>query len=65
VISVADAAEYDSFRWFVDGEALRGKTGSSITLEADDYDAGTYRLTVIAEKNDVPYSRETSFTVVD
>jgi membrane carboxypeptidase/penicillin-binding protein PbpC len=64
-ISVENTGSYDAFRWLVDGGNLAGETGGSVTLEASNYGAGAYWLTVIAEKAGVPYSREFSFTVVD
>jgi hypothetical protein len=56
---------YDAFRWLVDGADLAGETGNSVTLNAADYTAGAYWLTVIAERAGVPYSRELPFVVMD
>jgi hypothetical protein len=64
-ISVENDEEYDSFRWLVEGQALSGETGGSVTLTASSYNAGAYRLTAIAEKDGVPYSREFPFAVVN
>jgi hypothetical protein len=64
-ISVGNAGSYEAFRWLVNGAALTGETGNSVTLYASTYPVGTYWLTVIAEKEGVPYSREFSFAVVN
>jgi hypothetical protein len=64
-ISVGNGGDYDAFRWLVDGADLDGETGDSVTLNASDYNAGTYWLTVLAEKAGVPYSREFPFAVVN
>jgi membrane carboxypeptidase/penicillin-binding protein PbpC len=63
-ISVENDEDYDSFRWLVDGKDLSGDE-ESITLDASDYNAGTYQLTVIVEQDGVPYSREYPFAVID
>jgi membrane carboxypeptidase/penicillin-binding protein PbpC len=64
-ISVGNSGNYDAFRWLVNGGNLAGAAGGSVTLNASNYAAGAYRLTVIAEKAGVPYSRGFSFAVVD
>jgi hypothetical protein len=64
-ISVGNPGNYDAFRWLVDGGNLAGAAGGSVTLNASAYTAGAYRLTVIAQKAGVPYSRGFSFAVMD
>jgi hypothetical protein len=64
-INVENPENYDAFRWLVDGAELAGQTGDSVTLNASNYNAGAYWLTVIAEKDGVPYSRKFSFAVVN
>jgi len=49
-------------RWYVWG--LAG-SGSSITINAADYNAGTYQLVAEATIDGVPYSAEISFVVAD
>jgi hypothetical protein len=64
-IRVGNGGDYDAFRWLVDGADLAGETGGSVTLNASDYDTGAYRLTVIAKKDGVPYSRDFPFAVMN
>jgi uncharacterized repeat protein (TIGR02543 family) len=52
---------YTNPRWFVDG-GLVG-TGTSVTVHAADYSPGSHTLSLLVNKNGVPWSKEISFTV--
>jgi hypothetical protein len=54
---------YNSVYWTVNG--VDKGSAQDITIRAEDYFTGTYRLTVTAEKNGVPYSAQITFTVTN
>jgi uncharacterized repeat protein (TIGR02543 family) len=56
------ASGYTNPRWFVDGDLKT--TGDTITINAADYDLGGHRLTLLAARDGVSWSREITFTVV-
>jgi uncharacterized repeat protein (TIGR02543 family) len=56
-------AGYANPRWYVGGD-LKG-TGDSIAINAADYRAGGYTLSLIISKNGVSWSREIDFTVTN
>jgi hypothetical protein len=57
-------AGYTVSGWYVDGTLITALgTNNSVTLDADDYSAKTYRVSVIAGKGGRPYSWSDSFVV--
>jgi hypothetical protein len=62
-LTLEAATGYESYEWFVDGES-KGTT-RSITLNAVGYSLGKHYVSVEVWKNNVLYSKETAFTVVD
>jgi hypothetical protein len=61
-LSVANAGTYSNFRWTLDG-AERSETSGSITINTAALDIGPHRITVIAVKAGISYSREIKFQV--
>jgi uncharacterized repeat protein (TIGR02543 family) len=55
------SGDFDSYRWRVNG-AFKG-TGKSITLDAADYPAAVYQITVEVTLDGVVYSKTGAFTV--
>jgi hypothetical protein len=62
-LSVANAGGYSNFRWILDGTPLSGGTTGSITIDTGSLDVGLHRVTVIAVKGGISYSREIRFRV--
>jgi uncharacterized repeat protein (TIGR02543 family) len=65
VITAAD--DLDGIQWSINGtdlDAPRG-TDQSIAIEAANYDVGTYTLGLRAEKDNVPYSINITFRVIN
>jgi hypothetical protein len=57
---------YTGVQWTLTGAPLAGNTASSIVISAADYPAAkTYILGVVVTKDDIPYSSEIRFTVID
>jgi hypothetical protein len=56
-------SDYGNISWYVDGNPAAKGTGSSFTIDPDDFTVKTHTLTVIAVKSGIPYSRKLSFTV--
>ena len=54
---------YSGAQWYVRGVSVG--TGQSITINAANYSAGTYRLDVTVYKGTVPYSSEVLFIVMN
>ena len=65
VISVNNPENYTSFRWWLNGVPLAGQIGSSFTIFGSELSAGLHQLTLIAEKDGVPFSAWLSFTVTN
>jgi hypothetical protein len=61
-ISVANAGGYSNFRWILDGTEQNVTTGS-ITIDTTTLDIGPHRITVMAVKAGITYSRELTFQV--
>jgi hypothetical protein len=61
-LSVANAGSYSNFRWILDGTE-RSETTGSITIDTTVLDIGLHRITVIAVKAGISYSREIKFQV--
>jgi hypothetical protein len=66
-LTVSAAAGLTDIRWSLNGVDLPDPRGAaqSITLAAANYPAGSYLLGLAAQKGDVVYSTELTFTVVD
>jgi hypothetical protein len=62
--STGQWAEGADFEWHLDGPLLAGETGSSVTINADDYGLGTHTLSVKVTKSGESYSKTLVFTVV-
>jgi uncharacterized repeat protein (TIGR02543 family) len=52
-----------AYRWDLDGAAISGETGSSLTLYAGDLAVKQHTLTVFVTKNGVEYTKRVTFTV--
>lgn len=61
-LAVADAGSYSNFRWILDGTE-RSETTGSITIDTTVLDIGLHRITVIAVKAGISYSREIRFRI--
>jgi hypothetical protein len=57
-----EAARGFTCQWFVDGKP-RG-TNTAITLDSANLSTGDHFVTLIASKNEIPYSREFIITVI-
>jgi hypothetical protein len=62
-LTLEAAVGYESYEWFVDGESK--STNRSLTLNAGGYSPGKHYVSVEVRKNNVVYSKETAFNVVD
>ncbi|MCL2211894.1 MAG: hypothetical protein FWB95_08235 [Treponema sp.] len=62
-LTVNVAQAFDSYQWYVDGKAIAGATGNSITLNARDYSVTTHNLTLRVTKNGAPYTKTLTFKV--
>jgi hypothetical protein len=60
---IAIAEEYASYKWYIDN-VLWGNA-ASFTMKAAHYSVGNHTLTLVVDKNGVPYSKEQSFTVTN
>jgi uncharacterized repeat protein (TIGR02543 family) len=58
-------SDYTGVQWTLNGVPMAGNTASSITINAADYALKTYILGVIVTKDEIPYSNEIRFTVVN
>jgi uncharacterized repeat protein (TIGR02543 family) len=58
---------YADIRWYLNGAAMPGDRGApqSVTIDAADYANGNYILGVMVYKDNVPYSTDIHFTVVN
>jgi hypothetical protein len=56
-------AEAGNLKWLVEGEVKAG-TGNSLTIDARDYVQRSYGLTVMIKLNDLWYSADSGFTVI-
>jgi hypothetical protein len=65
VVSLNDASEFSNYQWWLDGEIKNSQTGSSYSIAVTGLSPGTHRVMIVAYKNGVPYSGETSFTVTN
>jgi hypothetical protein len=55
---------FKDIQWFIWGSPISGE--NTITIKAEDYNPGTYQLTVmVIDENGVPYSAGITFEVVD
>jgi membrane carboxypeptidase/penicillin-binding protein PbpC len=57
-------SEYTDIQWFVNGNPVANHT-RFITINARDFDPGTYRLGVVMTWGSVPFSSEIRFTVTN
>jgi PBP1b-binding outer membrane lipoprotein LpoB len=56
---------YSSYKWYIDGKPVAGESGSSIRLNARDYEKKKHTLTVKVKTADgIPYAKVAYFTVV-
>jgi hypothetical protein len=62
MLSVANAGDYSNFHWILDGTP-RPETTGSITIDTSVLAPGTHRITVIAVKAGLSYSREVRFRI--
>ncbi|MCL2761874.1 MAG: formylglycine-generating enzyme family protein [Treponema sp.] len=56
---------YTNIQWTMLGYPVKTNANGSVTINASDYNIGTYRLNVTVYKNTVPYSTEIRFTVTN
>jgi hypothetical protein len=63
-ITVTDAEDYSDFRWIADG-VTQSSQSDSMWVYADYWSVGPHRITVIADKDAIPYSAEVAFTVTN
>jgi uncharacterized repeat protein (TIGR02543 family) len=54
---------YDSYQWFVDGEAVSGAAENEFSITARQFSIKEHRVTLRVQKGDQYYSKETAFTV--
>jgi hypothetical protein len=64
-VTLNNAAAFTNFKWWLDGAEQVSETGSSYSITVTPLSAGTHRVMIIAYKDGVPYSGETSFTVTN
>jgi hypothetical protein len=60
-----NAPGFSSGEWYLDGDDTAYATGSSLYLDANWFDSQAHSITFVGELNNVPYSIEIPFTVVD
>jgi hypothetical protein len=60
-------APYSGVQWYLDAFPISGSRGTnrSITVNAKDYNIGSYRLGVSVTKDGAPHSTQIYFTVKD
>jgi uncharacterized protein YjdB len=63
-ITVSVLNTVTSVQWYVDGQNTFS-SASTVTIYAYNYSVGEHKLTAVFEQNDVPYSKEVSFRVVE
>jgi hypothetical protein len=63
LLLVASAGDYSDFQWVLDGMLLDDETTGTITIDTELLDIGPHRVTVIAVKAGISYSREIQFRV--
>ena len=64
-LTVTVNGSFTAYRWFLDGEALAGKTGSSLALKAADLAVKRHELTVFVTAGGVEYAKAVKFTVTN
>jgi formylglycine-generating enzyme required for sulfatase activity len=64
-LTLSIPADYTVTDWSVDGQALSGETGNSVTLDPEDYSVKTHAVSVSAVKGGRPYSQTLDFTVAN
>jgi hypothetical protein len=65
IVTLNNATGFTDYQWWLDGEEQVSQTGSSYSIAVTGLSAGTHWVMLIAYKNGVPYSGETSFTVTN
>jgi hypothetical protein len=66
IFTVSGSDDTASIRWFVDGELKGTSNGSTtFTVTPRNYLLKTYKLTVMAQKDELLYSRDVEFTITE
>lgn len=63
-VTVTIGSDFDKYYWYLD-EYLQQETGNSFSIDSYRLQLGVYSITVVVEKDGVPYSKIVTFTVVD
>ena len=64
LVTVTVADHFDSYYWYLD-DMKRQETGNSLTVDSYRLQIGLHTITVVVVKDDVPYSKILTFTVVN
>jgi hypothetical protein len=64
-LTITAPAGYDSYKWFVDGEAVSGETGSVFSRSVRQFSIKRHTITVQVVKDGKSYSNEMTFTVTN
>ena len=64
VITVVKPDQYDSIKWYFDGNEIKGANGGTLIVSSTTYNKiGTYFVTVAVKKGGISYSKVISFNV--
>jgi hypothetical protein len=64
-VTLNDAGLFANLEWWLDGVKQNSQTGATYSIVVSGLSAGTHRVMIVAYKDGVPYSGETSFTVTN
>lgn len=65
IVTLNNDSEFTNLEWWLDGEIQISQTASSYSITVSGLAIETHRVMIVAYKDGVPYSGETSFTVTN